>query len=86
MARLPCCTFQLCGEYLALEPSKAYNIRCGPCKVAGPQYETLAEQYKDKAKFFKVDVDDAQDVAQEYGIASMPTFIVGFDTSAGVSH
>ncbi|ORY95052.1 thioredoxin-like protein [Syncephalastrum racemosum] len=46
---------------------------CGPCKVIGPIFEKLAEEYPDYT-CIKVDVDDAPDIAQQYGIRAMPTF------------
>ncbi|KZS93529.1 thioredoxin-like protein [Sistotremastrum niveocremeum HHB9708] len=50
---------------------------CGPCRVISPFFEQLS---KDPAyshiKFFKVDVDEQPDVAQEVGITAMPTFIL----------
>ncbi|MBN3278671.1 THIO protein, partial [Polyodon spathula] len=46
---------------------------CGPCKMISPVFEKLAENHKDVV-FLKVDVDDAQDVAEMCKISSMPTF------------
>ncbi|KAG7856939.1 hypothetical protein KL939_003724 [Ogataea angusta] len=51
-----------------------YASWCAPCKTISPVVEKLSETHKD-VKFFKVDVDNAQDVAMEYGISAMPTFI-----------
>ena len=48
---------------------------CGPCKAIAPQIETLAKQ-KPNVAFVKVDVDEAQDVAAEYRIRAMPTFML----------
>lgn len=49
---------------------------CMPCKMISPVYESMARkpEYKD-VHFLKVDVDEAQDVAKEYQIRSMPTFL-----------
>ncbi|KAF9907250.1 hypothetical protein BX616_000481 [Lobosporangium transversale] len=47
---------------------------CGPCKAIGPEFEKLVVEYPN-IKFVKVDVDDQVEIAQEYGIRSMPTFI-----------
>ncbi|KAL9940187.1 hypothetical protein V8E36_000892 [Tilletia maclaganii] len=47
---------------------------CGPCRMISPIFEKLSEQYGDKVKFFKVDVDEADDVGREVGIKAMPTF------------
>jgi thioredoxin 1 len=48
---------------------------CGPCKVISPKVDKFSEQYS-QAKFFKVDVDEVSDVAQELGIRAMPTFLL----------
>ncbi|XP_063994117.1 thioredoxin-2-like isoform X2 [Diachasmimorpha longicaudata] len=47
---------------------------CGPCKVIAPQFEELSKEHPDIV-FLKVDVDDNEDIATEYEISSMPTFI-----------
>ncbi len=44
---------------------------CGPCKMLGPVLEQLSEEMTD-VKFVKVNVDDEMDLAQEYGIMSIP--------------
>lgn len=44
---------------------------CGPCKMLGPVLEELSEEMGD-VSFFKIDVDGAQDLAQQFGIASIP--------------
>ncbi|KAI0640220.1 thioredoxin [Trametes polyzona] len=48
---------------------------CGPCRIISPIFEQLAEKLQDKVAFYKVDVDEAQDIAQEVGVRAMPTFI-----------
>lgn len=45
---------------------------CGPCKALGPVLEELSAQYPN-IKFVKVDVDEAESLAEEYGIMSVPT-------------
>ncbi len=49
---------------------------CGPCKVIAPVVEELATDYKDKIKFGKVNVDDNNMVASEYGVRSIPTLLI----------
>jgi len=51
---------------------------CPPCKMIKPVFEEWAEKFKDndKVKFVKIDVDENDEVAQEYAIRSMPTFKV----------
>ena len=50
---------------------------CGPCKVIAPEMVKFSnsEQYMDKVDFYKVDVDEVPDVAQELGVRAMPTFM-----------
>jgi len=49
---------------------------CGPCKSVAPAIEALAEEYKDKVKFSKVNVDDSPDIASRYTIMSIPTILI----------
>ena len=49
---------------------------CGPCKMAAPILEELAEEYKDKVVFGKVDVGEERELAQEFGIMSVPTVVL----------
>ena len=53
-----------------------YADRCGPCKAMAPVVETLADEYAGKAKVGKMNTDENQDIAMEYGIMSIPTFLV----------
>lgn len=48
---------------------------CGPCKMTAPIIEQLAEEHKD-IKFVQVDVDKNGELATEYSIFSIPTFII----------
>lgn len=49
---------------------------CGPCKMLGPVLEKLAPKYEGKVTFVKVDVDNDQALAMEFGIMSVPTMII----------
>lgn len=53
-----------------------YADWCGPCKAMAPVVETLAEEYEGKVKVGKINTDENQDIAMEYGIMSIPTFLV----------
>jgi len=48
---------------------------CGPCRFVTPIIDKLAEDYKDKVKIVKLDIDDAPDTTQEFGIRGVPTFV-----------
>lgn len=48
---------------------------CGPCQMVGPIVAELAEEYKDKIKVGKVNVDEEAELAIKYGIASIPTLL-----------
>jgi thioredoxin 1 len=48
---------------------------CGPCKMLGPVIEQLAADYDGKAVVGKINVDDEPELAQRYGIMSIPTVI-----------
>ncbi|MEK3890462.1 thioredoxin [Bacillus sp. FSL K6-3431] len=49
---------------------------CGPCKMIAPVLEELDAELGEKAKIVKVDVDDNQETAGQYGIMSIPTLVV----------
>jgi len=49
---------------------------CGPCKTQDPILEDLEEDYGDSVTFEKIDVDEAEDVANEYQVRSIPTIVV----------
>lgn len=49
---------------------------CGPCRSIAPVVEALSEDYKDKLKFAKVNVDGSPDIASRYGIMSLPTILI----------
>jgi len=49
---------------------------CGPCRRVGPIVEEIAAEYEGRAKVGKVNVDDEQSIASEYGILSIPTLMV----------
>lgn len=49
---------------------------CGPCMMQGPIIDELAKEVGDKAKIFKVNVDDNGELASQYGIMSIPALKV----------
>ncbi|HEY4551973.1 MAG TPA: thioredoxin [Bacillaceae bacterium] len=49
---------------------------CGPCKMIAPVLEELDAELGEKARIVKVDVDENQQTASQYGIMSIPTLVV----------
>ena len=49
---------------------------CGPCKMMAPVVEALASEYEGKAVVGKLNVDDAQVLAQKYEVETIPTLIL----------
>ena len=49
---------------------------CGPCRMIAPSVEAVAEEYGEKAGFFKMNVDENMNVPQRYGIRGIPTLIL----------
>lgn len=47
---------------------------CGPCKMIAPQVEDMAAEMPD-LMFLKVDVDECYDIASNYQVSAMPTFV-----------
>ena len=52
-----------------------YASWCGPCQMLAPTLEELSEEYAGKVDIYKVDVDDERDLADIFGIRSVPTLI-----------
>lgn len=52
-----------------------YADWCGPCRMVGPVVAELATEYAGKATIGKLNVDEAGDIAQQYGVQSIPTLI-----------
>lgn len=49
---------------------------CGPCRQLTPTIEELATAYAGRARIGKVNIDDNQQIASEYGISSIPTIMI----------
>jgi thioredoxin 1 len=49
---------------------------CGPCKAIAPILEELATELGDKVSIAKVNVDDNDAIAAEYGIRAIPTMLL----------
>jgi len=48
---------------------------CGPCKMMAPHFEAAAKLMKGKVHFGKVNVEEAQELAQRFMVMSIPTLI-----------
>ena len=53
-----------------------YADWCGPCKMMGPVVEKLADEYDNKAKVGKVNIDEEELLAAKYGVMSIPCFVI----------
>jgi len=49
---------------------------CGPCRMVAPVVAEIAEEYKGKVKIGKLNTDENQKVAAQYGIMSIPTLMI----------
>ncbi|KAK0719050.1 thioredoxin-like protein [Apiosordaria backusii] len=58
---------------------------CGPCKAIAPLFAKLSKSYSlpGQLAFAKVDVDASADIAKEYGITAMPSFVFVVDGQVG---
>lgn len=53
-----------------------YATWCGPCKMMAPIIESIASELEGKVKVGKVDTDENLELAQKYGIMSIPTIMI----------
>lgn len=49
---------------------------CQPCKVMAPTFDLISDEYKNKIKVVKIDVDKYRQIAEEYGVKGIPTIII----------
>jgi len=56
-----------------------YADWCGPCKTQDPILEEIESDWGDRVDFEKIDVDQNQDIANEYQVRSIPTLVVEND-------
>lgn len=49
---------------------------CGPCKLVAPLIDRLADEYVDRAKVLKLDLDANQPVAKRFGVRSIPAVMI----------
>ncbi len=56
-----------------------YADWCGPCRMLSPIIDELAEEI-DTCEFYKLNVDEEEKVAREYGIMTIPTLLIFKDS------
>ncbi|MDJ0305718.1 MULTISPECIES: thioredoxin [Dehalobacter] len=49
---------------------------CGPCRMIAPVVEELADEYAGKVIIGKLNVDEQGEIAQKYGVMSIPTLLL----------
>lgn len=64
-------------KYAGARPSIVdfYADWCGPCRALGPVLEEVSREYAGKVDVFKVNVDQAPEVAQAFGVNGVPTLL-----------
>lgn len=53
-----------------------WAVWCGPCRMMAPIISEIAEECADKMYVGKLNVDEAEEIAAQYGISSIPCFIL----------
>ncbi|XP_065363569.1 uncharacterized protein LOC135956895 [Calliphora vicina] len=53
-----------------------YAVWCGACKMLALQFQNFAEKYQDKLEVLKIDVDDLEELAIEYEVNQMPSYMI----------
>jgi thioredoxin 1 len=51
-------------------------VWCGPCRMLGPVMVSFEEKYGEVVDVLKVDIDEAPDLAEKYGIRGVPTLVL----------
>ena len=64
-------------QYLGERPALVdfYAPWCGPCRMLMPVLDELAKEYAGKVDIYKVNIEDEQQLAEEFGIRSIPTLL-----------
>jgi thioredoxin 1 len=52
-----------------------YADWCGPCKMVAPILQEIAQEYAGKLIVYKVDTENEQELAQVFGVSSIPTLL-----------
>lgn len=59
---------------------------CGPCRMIAPILDEVSNDYQDKLKIAKLDVDDNQATSMKYGIRGVPTLMLFKDGNVVATH
>jgi len=59
---------------------------CGPCKMIGPVLGELSEEYAEKVKIVKLNIDENNSTAIQYAVRSIPTLILFKDGQVQAQH
>lgn len=67
-------------ETLVLKAQKpviidVYAHWCGPCQYMTPVFEEIAQENESKYIFVKLNVDESREIAMQFGVTSIPTFL-----------
>lgn len=58
-----------------LEVKKFEADWCGPCKMLKPTFHQLQQKFSEGVKFTFINVDNEQELAEQYGVRSIPTVV-----------
>ncbi len=53
-----------------------YADWCGPCKMVAPIFEKLSKDFEGKIRFFKLNVDNNEEISSDYTVMSIPTLLI----------
>ncbi len=53
-----------------------YADWCGPCKIIAPSIDKLAQEFDGTVRFVRLNIDESPDIAQRYGVRSIPTLMI----------
>lgn len=53
-----------------------HALWCGPCKMVNPLIEEVSDKYSEEFEFYKVNVDDNEKLAFDFGVKNIPFFAI----------